>query len=853
MPYNTDFYGENGYRLTTSGTANVDIYCANFNGNGNEVAGQLKSAVLADKFAVGEDLDGSIQTHGIPPYGDWNTLNDYGGFGYLGIYGENNIHDIAPTPSAPILWCFHRRSNNTYSHGYCVRKVKLDDVLWGADKTLGTNDNTNVDATSLVPIVQMDYKNFFVVPVVLCSNMTYDATEDEYGRYSAAHNQFNQMHSFTLDTYLKNYWDTYPVVHGIYYVTYLCRWISEDPLTMNPLPTFSETTSFLPNGISPIVNKKFGFSTDTNGGPTDGTIVATGSDFCSPWIPANGVTITYTRTNDSEYSLAPSSGNFMYVLGCNTNTSGSRQLAYTDPPAYTYDGVTPAYGFSHIKMIKSTAVLDSPLTAPIWYDKPDNKADFREAVHKMMAWLAIPWADDIGKVETGETPVYIGTLDDNGIATGEYVTVTNPDEVPQMASDDFINDNHYDPGYDPTKDIDDPYEFPSVMRTGFGKFERAYLLNDHYVEELHGWFNDCTRYALHPPEGVDPNAILTEYKNCAYGESPIDGVVSLMVFPTISMEWLLPTGSNLQYLHLGTLMTNQVMGADVEGANKPMGYKIGESSGLIPFTGTGSSIMWQPYFNDFRDYAPYTSAELIVPYHGSVQLDPADWLGRLITIKYIIDVRTGVSTALICREGIPMIALEGQVGIPVPVHATDAASMINSQIQNAYNLKGAQLQRATAVSEAVFNTLQTATTAAAGAKALKIGGHLRTAAVSSRVAGGIVNDVGNIAQAQLNVNKAKQDMNHVPVTRMTVGSASSTVSAGLERYARLNIHRPKMAPGYSAEVYGHTVGFACNMFGEVDKFTGYTECGDIDCSGITGATEEEKNMIHDAMISGTYL
>lgn len=862
MPYNTDFYGDPGYRLTTTSTANVDIYCANFTGAGTETAGQLKSGVLADKFAVGEDLDGSIQTHGIPPYGDWNTLNDYGGFGYLGIYGENNIHDIAPTPSAPILWCFHRRNNNAYNHGYCVRKVKLDDVLWGADKTLGTNDNTNMDAISLVPIVQMDYKNFFVVPVVLCSNMTYDATEDEYGRYSADHNQFNNMHSFTLDTYLKNYWDTYPLVHGIYYVTYLCRWIAEDPQTQNPLPVFSDVSSFLANGISPIVNKKFGFSTDTLRGPSDGTIVATGSDFCSPWLPANGVNITYTRTNGNEYTITPSSGNFMYVLGCNTNPTGSRQLAYTDPQQYTYDGVTPAYGFSHLKMIKSNAALDSPLTAPIWFDKPTNKADFKEAVHKMMAWLAIPWADEIGGAETGETPVYIGTLDDNGIATGEYVVVTNPDEVPQMASDDFINDNHYDPGYDPTKDIDDPYEFPSQMRTGFGKFERAYLLNDHYVEELHTWFYQCNRYALHPPEGEDPEAIIKEYNNAADGESPINAIVSLMVFPTISMEWLLPTGSSLNYLHLGTLMTNQIMGVDIEGEQaKPMGYKIGESSGLIPFTGTPSSIMWQPYFNDFRDYAPYTTAELVVPYHGSVQLDPADWLGRLITIKYIIDVRTGVSTALICREGIPMITLNGQVGIPVPVHATDAANMINTHQQNAYNVRAAEIQKTSAVANAIFGTAQGFISGASGVakntQGVKMTNNARLGAMA---AGGVVgaaqnavNGVLGVKSADLNLNRAKSNLDHIPISRMTVGAASSTVSAGLERYPRLNIHRPKMAPGYSAEVYGHTVGFACNMFGEVGRFTGYTECSDVDCSGITGATEEEKNMIHDALVSGTYL
>lgn len=847
MAYNVDFYGENGYRLTTTSTANVDIRCANFNGNGTEVAGQLKSAVLAGQFDVGEDLDGSIQTHGIPPYGEWNTLNDFGAFGYLGIYGENNQHDTMPTPTLPILWGYHRRSNNTYSHGYCVRKVKLQDVLWGTDKTLGDGNNSNQDAMSLAPIVQMDYKNFFVVPVVLCSNMTYNATEDEYGRYSAEHNQFNNMHSFTLDTYLKNYWDTYPLVHGIYYVTYLCRWI-EDPQTQNLLPTFSDSGSLLPNGITPFINKKFGFSIDTLGGPTDGTIVATGSDFCSPWLPANGVTITYTRTSGSEYTLAPSSGNFMYVLGCNTNTAGSRQLAYSDPQQYTYDGVTPAYGFSHLRMIKSNAALDSPLTAPIWFDKPTNKADFKEAVHKMMSWLAIPWADEVGGVETGATPIYIGTLDDNGIATGEYVVVTNPDEVPQMASDDFINDNHYDPGKYP-----DNYDYDSEIgvkniQTG-NVFCRAYAVNNE-VKGLSQYLWNTVTGSVAAAEAYP--VAQKELSSKFLTTNPVDNIVSLIYYPFNIKEQL--GLSSQSVIGLG----NQVVTYSVPGSSAPLtltGYKIDNNMQVLLDAG---SLPLQPFFNDFRDYEPYTTLELFIPYHGSITLLNSEVLDHMLSVKIAVDLLTGSSTAFIFRDNLIIDQINGNMGVSIPINGLEQATY-NANIYNANSsLKIAKANEQLTNVNSGFQIAGQAANALANGAMGNIPGAIGSSL--SLVGTGLTSNLKSDIAAQ-QVANAQFNLDHTTKPIKNCGAPTGSNSTVGEQYCRLIIRRPYIItrPGTDTQAdYAENVGFAqYAMVGTSDNqthlgvFSGHVEMTNVKVNG--NMTSKEKELIKTALMNGVHI
>ena len=867
MPYNKDFYGENGMRVFTG--SNLSGYtryvqgmrCANFNNanSPNETSGRLATAAAQGITEVGAMPDLSICTHGIAAVGQWNTLWDSGAFDYVGRPGDN-MYKPDKGPTMPVSWIFHQLNDMSYSQGYCARRTSLENVFWGPDKV------DPRDGLSAQMITEMDFKGIIAIPLIQVSSNTVQSERDAYGRY-VLNNSWRPCYWLSLDEYVNGsytgsddqtyyWWDQYQMVHGVGYIVFRTNLADND----NQWTILDPYYDWIHNNVSAFPLEMGKWSCDASATqPSDGSIKTTGIDFCSPVVTANGITIRIKYDMDADrrshsYSTSPIGGNIPMILGGTVNNSGMRQRSGSEG---FFDGVSFVHGFSHLNTVMIASGVDNQFY--IWDDRPTSKTEFVNAVHTMMSYLCIPFADDLDLIDTTR-PKYIGILDDAGIATGRYEVIENIDDYVQLASDDFINDNTYDPTYDPTRDIDDPYVFPSNPSTGYAAFERVYALTRSDVDDLNEWLQDCTKYSLHPPEGTtDPEKLLEDYKNAAYGEAPINGIVSLMVFPTISLPLILGS-TGRHWIHVGTLLTNDIMGMSIEGMHTVQGYKISSETGLFVFNRGTMSIPWPPYFNDFRDYAPYTSAELVVPFHGSVQLDPADWLGHTIDVAFIVDFRTGASTALICRDGVPILSLDGNLGIQIPLHATDAANAINTVISNAFQVRSAELQKQTAIADAITGTIAGATSSAAGVR--KVAANLDANAASmgaGLIAAGTplvsaaTKGIQGIRSADLNLSKAKQEMNHIPVTRMSVGSASTTVSFGAERYLRLNIHRPKMAPGYNPEIYGHTVGFACNMFGNVSDFHGYTECGDIDCSGIAGATEEEKNMIHDAMVSGTYL
>lgn len=53
------------------------------------------------------------------------------------------------------------------------------------------------------------------------------------------------------------------------------------------------------------------------------------------------------------------------------------------------------------------------------------------------------------------------------------------------------------------------------------------------------------------------------------------------------------------------------------------------------------SVTVPKYFNNYMDYAPYTSIDLYLPFVGRVQLDPNEVMGSILTLSYRVELLTG--------------------------------------------------------------------------------------------------------------------------------------------------------------------------------------------------------------------
>lgn len=868
---------------------------ANFTSNAASLDNaRIAYAMQSGDIQAGTLIDASVCTHAIPTTlegHEWNTMFDVGGINVKG--GPDNCILSKHYGNAPgIIYRVNSRSS-TNADTSLAQSINSEENF----NSPLANVFDNWDVYRFCPVTQIDFKRFvFAIVLQVCTDFETEVDSEGIKRRTDSTSTPSSI-MIDLQTWLSDMkYSSTETFHDHYPHICTVNLIPMYQMYGGDTPVWNKFTVWVndEHRLACIPNMNFDYTcSGWNQSANRCTAANTGSVVLSNavnWLdnqPISGQSIRYmlneTQTNTMNVGDSPCTLFTIFGMnGGNGTSSGIWSSCYINSSNNRYQ-VRTVRGYSHLDWAYTGSEGNSSRTVFAWWkDQPTKptvvdpsnptpaetaaliawKATIGGYIHKMVAYTGAVFQDSVGGLNENPEERYIGIIDDNGVATGEVNIITEDtfSDFPQTASDNFIDDTPYDPSYNPGSESSDPYVYPDRWRTGFGLFDHAYLLNNAQVEALSDWFIDCTNYALHPPEGVDPDKILEEYKNSAYGESPINAVVSLMSFPLSGflLKNQLVSDNSLHYLHIGTLMTNQVMGADVESAAKPQGYKIHLGNGVIRIQGISSP--WSPYYNDFRDYAPYTTAELVVPFHGSTQLDAADWLGHEIGIDYIIDIRTGTSTALIKRDGIPVKSLDGMLGVQIPMSGTDAAGMINTQVQNAYNVRAAEIQKSSAIANAVFGTAQAAMNGAAGIQ--KVGADLNATQgqIGTAIGGAMIGTLGaatkginDVRSASLSLERAKTELDHVPVSRMTVGSANSTCSVAMELTPRLNIHRCRMVTGYDEKRFGHTSGFACKLNGEVGRFTGYTECGDVDCSGIVGATEEEKNMIHDALVSGTYL
>lgn len=155
-----------------------------------------------------------------------------------------------------------------------------------------------------------------------------------------------------------------------------------------------------------------------------------------------------------------------------------------------------------------------------------------------------------------------------------------------------------------------------------------------------------------------------------YFGSAWDCIVDCKLFPLSITDF--PTGTS----------TNIMLG-DYQCST--LGYPITDR--MINDTDT-ITIPW--HFSDFRNLNPYTEMSILLPYIGSIPLNPADWIGEsAIEVSRTIDILTGaVSYTLAPASGSTVKILSTYTGniassIPVSTYKTDTSKVFGSLIQEA--------------------------------------------------------------------------------------------------------------------------------------------------------------------------
>lgn len=228
------------------------------------------------------------------------------------------------------------------------------------------------------------------------------------------------------------------------------------------------------------------------------------------------------------------------------------------------------------------------------------------------------------------------------------------------------------------------------------------------------------------------------------------------------------------------------------------------------YTKNFGSIHIDKKFASFLDYAPYTRAEIYLPYIGYRQLDTDDIMDKDVGVIYNFDILTGAILAQVTVNGSVHYQYSGNAVMQFPLTAANHNHLITSIVGLVVGGVGV----------------------AAGAAA---GGPVGVAAavgMGASMAGNAFNAAGNV----------KPEIQHGGSFAMTNGFMSV-------KSPHLVMNRPVIdVPADFEKIQGRM----SNKTKLVSECSGYTEYFKVDVNGIDRATDKEKEMIENILLGGFY-
>lgn len=275
---------------------------------------------------------------------------------------------------------------------------------------------------------------------------------------------------------------------------------------------------------------------------------------------------------------------------------------------------------------------------------------------------------------------------------------------------------------------------------------------------------------------------------------PMDALISLMIFPV--------TPPHDDITHPSTLIFG--------GKTTPyQGQKIHQQFDTIPM----GSVEVSPTLEKgvYFDFNPYMSCRIYLPYCGEFELDINEVIGKTLSLEYMVDYFTGVCCAYLTitdkKDAKNPVKgthyyFTGQMGIKVPVSASDYSGLYNAVVSAGATIGGALAVPASAIASAPVQ-------------------------------------IGLMANACNNVANMKSNVQY------TSGGGSISGSLSCE-YPYLILSEPKIFEAVNQWDY---VGYPCLSTYRINQITGFFKVLETHVENIA-CTENEREQIRNMLLNG---
>ena len=457
-----------------------------------------------------------------------------------------------------------------------------------------------------------------------------------------------------------------------------------------------------------------------------------------------------------------------------------------------------------------------------------KNAAYVSAIIHELAFIGLPIVASTGHTSSviGGNDVYVPVFDSHMITTGEYESGADSLTLPNAEWTDIFGTDipDYDPTYEPE---DEPSDKDSGNLINKGLYTNRFSnpsytiwalygtsLNNNGLDAIISAINDLY---LTDPDGNDKWQL--DFK----GSNPSDYIVGLFAYP-LNFK----VSENSYHFVLGPVEFDTI---DVK-KYADDGYF---TFGSIDLTYDSPDVSW---FKNFRDYPPYSTAELYIPFCGTYDIDLAFFIGHTMEITGYYDIYTGALSCAIYRDSKTLYkVVNGQIGVQIPLTSVRAGDYQNNIHSLEVALKQNEIRLATSA----------LTLGASSSAAIATGG------ASLALGAGMIGGSAGIMTTLTEHDTINYKLNHTQPTPAQTGAAETQNAyrvGGLK--AKLYIKRASLASSYSAAIYSHTVGNACCINTTIGSRSGLTVCSKIDTSGIK-ATVEEIQAIKQAFANGVYV
>ncbi len=370
-----------------------------------------------------------------------------------------------------------------------------------------------------------------------------------------------------------------------------------------------------------------------------------------------------------------------------------------------------------------------------------------------------------------DSRVYVGVIDENGYAHGNYTHGEDNANAPQFSWEDTDDSN-----YDPTKPLPMPdnwTDFPP----------RSYNTNANTA--LGHWYHTTSPTIINNlMEKVNEVDLENYDKSNTFGMNPIDGILEVRCIFFVPDRFTWEASSTTQNVSIGLLQLQ-------------LDYNIAHFEGYRPTNFEIGPVGCKGIFGDFRDLEPYTWASFSDAFCGSVDVAPSKIIDKWLRVIQTVDPITGdkISTLYASTDkeqlGQRIATVTGNCAMDLPINGLKVSDFQRNQ----YLLSRQISQDKIEAGAQIFNAAAGATIS--GVSKNPVGAGLQAV-------GGMLRFAENIA----GINTKEHVLNNTVPSPAKIQNGTSNCEYGCVFNPRITIGLTNTSSHYSGETYGELSGFA---------------------------------------------